>query len=91
MFECIPSYPDFISTLESRDKLISAELLSPSTDEKIQLRTLQRCINQVIADQTSIEVQDGGRAYRYQIPKGYRHPIRPDGIPSLVSLQIIEK
>ncbi len=91
VLESIPCYPDSISSLEIRDTLLSADLLSPNADEKSQLRTVQRCINQVIADQTSIEIQDGGRPYRYQIAQGHQHPIKPDGMSSVVSLQVIEK
>ncbi len=88
MYSC---YPDSISSLRIRDKLLSTDLLSPSTDEKSQLRRLQHCINQVFADQTSIEIQDGGRVYRSQITQGHHHPIRPDGMSSLILPQVIEK
>lgn len=91
VLESIPCYPDSISSLDIRDKLLSAGLLSTNTDEKSQLRTIQRCINKVIEDNTSIEINDECRPYRYQIAQGHRHPIKPDGMSSVVSLQVIEK
>lgn len=91
VLESIPCHPDSISTLELRDKLLSAELLSTNADEKSQLRTVQRCINNVIEDNNSIEIDDERRPYRYRIAQGHRHPIKPDGMSSVVSLQVIEK
>ncbi|MCA0936647.1 hypothetical protein LCL85_13995 [Vibrio alginolyticus] len=35
VLESIPCYPDSISSLEIRDTLLSADLLSPNTDEKV--------------------------------------------------------
>ncbi|EGU45223.1 transcriptional regulator-like protein [Vibrio ichthyoenteri ATCC 700023] len=66
-------------------------MLSTSSGEKSQLRTVQRCINKVVEDNASIETQDEYRPYRYQIAQGHRHPIKPDGMSSVVSLQVIEK
>jgi len=91
VLESIPCHPDSISSLGIRDLLLSFDLLSENTDEKSQLRTVQRCINQVISDYVSIEVEDNSRPYRYQIAKGHRHPIKPDGMSSVVSLQVIEQ
>ncbi|WP_282174689.1 helix-turn-helix transcriptional regulator [Vibrio diabolicus] len=91
VLESIPCYPESISSLEIRDNLQSLDLISTSGDEKSQLRTVQRCINQVVADHASIEIDDSGRPYRYQIAKDHRHPIKPDGMSSVVSLQVIEQ
>ncbi|MEZ9364989.1 helix-turn-helix transcriptional regulator [Vibrio sp. 10N.286.49.E11] len=91
VLESIPCHPDSISTIDIRDLLLSSELLSADTDEKSQLRTVQRCINKVLLDNVSIELNDESRPYRYQISQGYRHPVKPDGMSSVVSLQIIEK
>lgn len=91
ILESIPCHPDSISTLDIRDLLLSSALLPTSTDEKSQLRTVQRCINKVVIDNTNIEMDDESRPYRYQIAKGHRHPVKPDGMSSVVSLQIIEK
>ncbi|MGF1694793.1 WYL domain-containing protein [Vibrio lamellibrachiae] len=91
VLESIPCYPDSISSIELRDILLSADLLPATTEEKSQLRTVQRCINSVAEDYTSIETEDEFRPYRYQIAKGHRHPIKPDGMSSVVSLQVIEK
>lgn len=91
ILESIPCYPDSISSLDLRDILLSAELLPSGTDDKSQLRTVQRYINKVIADHTSIEAEEQHRPYRYHIAQGHRHPIKPDGMSSIVSLQIIEK
>lgn len=91
VLESIPCYPDTISSLDLRDILVSVELLPSDADEKSQLRSVQRCINKVAADNVSIEVLDESRPYRYQIAKGHRHPIKPDGMSSVVSLQVIEQ
>ncbi|MGF1755355.1 WYL domain-containing protein [Vibrio makurazakiensis] len=91
ILESIPCYPDSISSLELRDTLISYGLLAINSDEKSQLRTVQRSINKVVEDNTSIETEDDCRPYRYQIAQGHRHPIKPDGMSSVVSLQVIEK
>lgn len=91
ILESIPCYPDSISSLELRGMLMSYGLLPANTDEKSQLRTVQRCINKVLEDNNSIETEDECRPYRYQIAQGHRHPIKPDGMSSVVSLQVIEK
>ncbi|WP_117236476.1 helix-turn-helix transcriptional regulator [Vibrio maerlii] len=91
VLESIPCYPDSVSSLEIREKLLSLSLLPINSDEKSQLRTVQRCIGQLLADHASIEVNDSGRPYLYQIAKGHRHPIKPDGMSSVVSLQVIEQ
>ncbi|MGR5538053.1 helix-turn-helix transcriptional regulator [Vibrio campbellii] len=91
VLESIPCYPERISSLDIKERLQSAGLLSDKADEKSQLRTVQRCINSVVADHASIEVDDTSRPYVYQVAKGHRHPIKPDGMSSVVSLQIIEK
>ncbi|GHA58299.1 helix-turn-helix transcriptional regulator [Photobacterium aphoticum] len=91
VLESIPCYPERISSLELKERLQSAGLLSAKADEKSQLRTVQRCINAVVADHASIEIDDASRPYSYQIAKGHRHPVKPDGMSSVVSLQVIEK
>ncbi|MDN2483452.1 helix-turn-helix transcriptional regulator [Vibrio agarivorans] len=91
VLESIPCYPESVSSLEIRQQLLSSDLLPMTTDEKSQLRTVQRCINQVVADNSSIEINDECRPYRYQIARGHRHPIKPDGMSSVVSLQVIEQ
>ncbi|MGL0822775.1 helix-turn-helix transcriptional regulator [Vibrio vulnificus] len=91
ILESIPCYPDSISSIEIRDILASAELLPSGPDDKSQLRTVQRCINKVIENHISVETNDEHRPYRYQIAKGHRHPIKPDGMSSVVSLRVIEK
>ncbi|WP_045412933.1 helix-turn-helix transcriptional regulator [Vibrio owensii] len=91
VLESIPCYPESISSLEIKERLQSSELLNSTTDEKSQLRTVQRYINNVASDHASIEVNDASKPYLYQIAKGHRHPVKPDGMSSVVSLQVIEK
>lgn len=91
ILESIPCYPDSISTSSIRDQLLSADLISASATEKSQLRTIQRDINQIMSENHSVEVNDKNRPYQYQIAQGHRHPIRPDGMSSVVSLQVIEE
>lgn len=91
VLESIPCYPDSISSLDIRERLLSLDLLPKEADEKSQLRTVQRCINKVLEDHSSIEFNDEQRPYLYQVAKGHRHPIKPDAMSSVVSLQVIEK
>ncbi len=91
VLESIPCYPERVSSLEIKERLQSSGLLSTKAEEKSQLRTVQRCINAVVADHVSIEIDDSSRPYTYQIASGHRHPIKPGGMSSVVSLQVIEK
>lgn len=91
ILESIPCYPDTISSVEIRELLVSSGLLTENADKKSQLRSVQRCINNVTSDYPSIEIDDESRPYRYQIAKGHRHPVKPDGMSSVVSLKVIEK
>lgn len=91
VLESIPCYPDSISSIEIRDLLKYSAFISTHIDEKSQLRSIQREITKVLIDHSSIEVIDTERPFRYQIAKGHKHPIKPDGMSSVVSLQVIEK
>jgi predicted DNA-binding transcriptional regulator YafY len=91
VLESIPCYPESISSIEIRDRLLTLDLVSTNADDKSQLRSIQRYINQVVDEHPSINIDYSCRPYRYQIAKGHRHPIKPDGMSSVVSLQVIEQ
>ncbi|CAM3031986.1 helix-turn-helix transcriptional regulator [Vibrio rarus] len=86
----IPCHPDYVTSLELRQILLSKDLLNPALDEKSQMKTVQRIINKVAADYYCIEIDNDKRPHQIKISQGQQHPINPAAMSSVLSLQIIE-
>lgn len=91
VLESIPCYPHSTTTIELRDALIATDLLTSDINDKSQLRTVQRCINQIAIDYVSLDIIDDCRPFRYQFAEGHPHPVKVDSMSAIMSLQIIEK
>ncbi|MGF1691066.1 helix-turn-helix transcriptional regulator [Photobacterium kagoshimensis] len=91
VLESIPCFPESISTLEMKQRLDSVGLINREVSDKSQMKAVQRILDKVSADHWCIEVLIEQRPYRYRIAQGQPHPVHPDAMSSVVSLQVIEQ
>ncbi|MFS1982949.1 helix-turn-helix transcriptional regulator [Vibrio breoganii] len=86
----IPCHPDYVTSLELRQILLSKDLIDSTLDDKSQMKTVQRVINKVASDYYSVEIDTEKRPHQIKISQGQQHPINPAAMSSVLSLQIIE-
>ncbi len=91
ILSCIPCYPESITSLELVALLLDDELLNFNSSAKSQMRTVQRTLCQILEECLSVEVITACRPHQYQISQGHPHPINPDSMSSVVSLQVIKQ
>lgn len=89
ILELIPCYPDWITTTELRIELEKSGLLNNNTDERSQMRTIQRDLDSVLRNHTSVEFEET-KPKRFQIAKDHPHPANVAAMSAVVPLKLLE-